>query len=206
MNRLASSLSAAILAVSTLAACAQSAPGSSGSTTGAAGNESATRTMTATTTELPTGRGGSAHVRNTWVVDGATLSLEYGRPALKGRSESQMMPAGRPWRTGADAATILTTDRALTFGTVTLQPGTYTINTIPGPDEWQMVFGRLKAPGQWGVPYQPDLEIGRAPMRRSTGASPSELLTFRLAHTGASPALRMEWGTVSVSAPFTVNR
>ncbi|MDB4879096.1 MAG: hypothetical protein JWL60_542 [Gemmatimonadetes bacterium] len=206
MIRLASTLSVALLAASTLSACAGSAPGSAGTTTGAAGTGSATRTMAATTTELPTGRGGSAHVRSSWVVDGATLSLEYGRPALKGRPESQMMPAGKPWRTGADAATILTTDRALTFGTVTLQPGTYTINTVPGPDQWQIVFGRLKAPGQWGVPYQPDLEIGRAPMRLSAAATPAELVTFHLDYTATGPALRMEWGTVSASAPFTVVR
>jgi len=200
MKSIASSLTVTLLAASTLGACAQAAPG------GAGGSTSAMRAdWPMTTTELPTGRGGSAHVRNSWVVNGANVSLEYGRPALKGRAEAQMMPPGRPWRTGADAATVITTDRALTFGSVTLQPGSYTINTQPGGDQWQVIFGRLKAPGQWGVPYQPDLEIGRAPLQRSTASSPVEMLTFHIDRTSSGQALRMEWGTVSVSTPFRVN-
>jgi hypothetical protein len=89
--------------------------------------------------------------------------LEYGRPYLKGRPESQLMPPGEPWRTGADEATILTTDKALTFGTFKLEPGTYTINTQPGTP-WQLMFGKLAKPNQWGIPYQKELEIGRSQM------------------------------------------
>ncbi len=72
--------------------------------------------------------------------------------------------AGQPWRTGADEATVLVTDKALKFGSYSLPAGTYTINTEPGDKGWQLIFGKLSKPGQWGVPYQKDLEIGRAPM------------------------------------------
>ena len=48
------------------------------------------------------GNGGSPHVKAEATVHGANIKLEYGRPYLKGRPESQMMPAGQPWRTGAD--------------------------------------------------------------------------------------------------------
>src|SRR6266511_4355707 len=116
------------------------------------------------TTALGTGSGGSPHVRTQWAVDGANISIEYGRPYLKGREEAKMMPPGTPWRTGADQATIITTDKALKFGTVSLAPGTYTINTQPGA-AWQLIFGRLEKPGQWGIPYNPKLEIGRTPMK-----------------------------------------
>jgi len=199
MKTLTSSLAVALLAAGALSACSTSTPGSAGTTSGA---QPASWPMTAT--ELAAGRGGSAHVRNSWVVNGANIALEYGRPALKGRAEDQMMPAGRPWRTGADAATVITTDRPLTFGSTTLQPGTYTINTQPGADQWQIIFGTLKAPGQWGVPYQAALELGRAPMQRSTASAPAELLTFHIDRTAGGQALRLEWGTVSVSTPFTV--
>ena len=63
-----------------------------------------------------------------------------------------MMPPGREWRTGADAATIITTDKPLKFGAVSLAPGTYTINTVPGEKEWQIVFGRLREAGPVGHP------------------------------------------------------
>jgi hypothetical protein len=157
------------------------------------------------TTELKTGGGGSPHVRTDWTIDGAAISIEYGRPFLKGRPEAQMMPPGREWRTGADAATIITTDKPLKFGAISLTPGTYTINTVPGEKEWQLVLGRLSKPGQWGIPYQKDLEIGRTPMKVGKTATPVENVTISIDDaTGNGATLRIEWGTTSVTAPFTI--
>src|SRR5262245_16222706 len=75
-------------------------------------------------TEMGTGGGGSPHVKAEWTVDGAAIAVEYGRPFLKGRSEAQMMPAGTPWRTGADQATVITSSKPLTFGSVKLDANT----------------------------------------------------------------------------------
>ena len=67
------------------------------------------------TTEVHPGRGGSPHVKSEYTIDGARISVTYGRPSLKGRAEAQVMPPGKEWRTGADEATLLTTDKALKF-------------------------------------------------------------------------------------------
>lgn len=159
-----------------------------------------------TTTDLGTGRGGSAHVKTEWTLGDAHISIAYGRPSLKGRPEAQLMPAGRPWRTGADAATVLTTDKPLTFGKVTLEPGSYTINTQPGDKQWELIFGKLEKEGQWGVPYQTALEIARTPMTRRTLVAPVEQVTFHIDRRGTGQLLRIEWGTVSVIAPFTIGK
>lgn len=157
------------------------------------------------TSELKVGKGGSPHVRSEWTIDGANLSIEYGRPLLKGRPETQMMPIGKEWRTGADEATIITSNRALKFGAVSLEPGTYTINTVPGEKEWQLVLGKLSKPGQWGIPYQKDLEIGRTPMKVGKTKAPVENVTIAIDDVpGNSAVLRIEWGTTSVTAPFTI--
>ena len=155
-----------------------------------------------TVTPMGTGKGGSPHEKVTWKVGGANIEIEYGRPFLKGRSEAQMMPKGQPWRTGADAATIIKTDKPLTFGTVTIAPGTYTINTEPGDTEWKLILGKLNAPGQWGVPYLANLEIGRAPMKVSKSAKSVEQVTISI--DAASPTLKVEWGTAAASVPFKV--
>ena len=105
-----------------------------------------------TTTQVHPGKGGSPHVRSEWTVDGAKISIEYGRPYLKGRPESQVMPPGKPWRTGADEATILTTDKQLKFGALTLAPGSYTLNTQPGEKEWQLIVGKMLLPWFGGAP------------------------------------------------------
>src|SRR5918993_4085747 len=156
------------------------------------------------TTDLGTGRGGSAHVKTEWTIGAAHVAISYGRPTLKGRAEATLMPPGRPWRTGADAATVLTTDKTLTFGKVVLQPGSYTINTQPGATTWELIFGKLEKEGQWGVPYQPALEIARTPMSVKKLTSPVELLTIGIDRQGAGQRLRIEWGTASATAPFTI--
>lgn len=156
------------------------------------------------TTQTGVGNGGSAHVKSEWTVSGANIVITYGKPSLKGRPESKMMPLGEPWRTGADQATVITTDKMLHFGSVMLKPGSYTINTIPGEKEWQIVFGTLKAPGQWGVPYQKDLELARAPMKLGKTKTPVEQVTYSIDPAKSGGTLRIEWGTVSVATPFTV--
>ena len=156
------------------------------------------------TTPVHAGKGGSPHVKTEWMIDGANIAIEYGQPAVKGRPEAQLMPLGQPWRTGADEATILTTDKALKFGSLSLAPGTYTINTEPGANGWQLIIGKLEKPGQWGVPYRKDLETGRAPMSIGKTKAPVEQLTIHIDDTPAGATLRVEWGTASATAPFTV--
>ena len=96
------------------------------------------------TTQVHPGKGGSPHVRTEWTIDGANISIEYGRPSLKGRPETaRIMEIGKPWRTGADEATVLKTDKPLKLGTLSLEPGTYTLNTQPGEKDWQLIVGKL---------------------------------------------------------------
>ena len=116
------------------------------------------------TTELKVGSGGSPHVRTEWTIDGGNVSIEYGRPSLKGRTPGKDVDPyeGREWRTGADEATTLKTDKALKFGALTVPAGTYTLYTIPTGGTWQLVVS--KKTGQWGIPYPKGEDLGRAPM------------------------------------------
>jgi hypothetical protein len=154
------------------------------------------------TTEMHPGKGGSPHVRTEWVIDGASISIEYGRPFLKGRPEAALMPPGQPWRTGADEATTLRTNRALRFGTLAVPAGTYTLYTIPGASGWQLIVSRRT--GQWGVPYPEGQDLGRAPMTVQKMAAPVEQLTIAIDDTAAGGTLRVEWGSTSARIPFTV--
>ena len=167
---------------------------------------SATTAMAQKTTQTGVGGGGSPHVTTEWTINDAHLSISYGRPALKGRAESKMMPVGKVWRTGADEATVLTTDKPLTFGTVTLAPGSYTLNTEPGDAAWQLIFGKLAKPGQWGIPYQPSLEIGRVPMTLTHATTPVERVTFSIDRTANGGVLKLEWGTTVATTPFTIGK
>jgi hypothetical protein len=153
------------------------------------------------TTQVHPGKGGSPHVRSEWTIDGANISIEYGRPFLKGRSETQMMPPGLPWRTGADEATTLTTDRPLSLGTLIVPAGTYTLYTVPAASEWQLIFS--KSTGQWGVPYPEGQDLGRVTMKVDKIA-PVEQLTISIDDAPSGATLRIEWGMTRASAPFII--
>ena len=66
-------------------------------------------------------------------VAGASLMIDYSRPSKRGREifGTTIVPWGEVWRTGANAATQFRTDKALEMGGVVLQPGFYTLWTIP---------------------------------------------------------------------------
>ncbi len=154
------------------------------------------------TTQVHPGKGGSPHVRGEWTVDGAKISITYGRPSLKGRSVKEVAPFGKEWRTGADEATTLTTDKALTFGGLAVPAGTYTLYTLPGEKEWQLIIS--KKTGQWGIPYPTGEDLGRVPMKVTTASQPVEQLTIAIDDAAAGGTLKVSWGTTTASVPFTV--
>jgi len=154
------------------------------------------------TTPLGVGSGGSPHVRTAWTIDGAHISIEYGRPFLKGRPEKEMMPPGQVWRIGADEQTTLKTDKPLHFGRLAVPAGTYGLHAIPGASSWQLIVSK-RASG-WGIPYPEGQDLGRAPMTVGKTKAPVEQVTFSIDDTPAGATLRLEWGTTSASIPFIV--
>ncbi len=83
-------------------------------------------------------------------VAGANISINYGSPSVKGRKVwGDLVPYGKVWRTGANEATIFTTDKAITVEGKQLPAGTYSFFAIPGEKEWTIIFN--KTAKQWGA-------------------------------------------------------
>ena len=60
------------------------------------------------------------------------LSVFYCRPSKKGREIfGELVPYNEVWRTGANEATTFTTNTTIDFGGAVVEPGTYTLWTIP---------------------------------------------------------------------------
>ena len=155
-------------------------------------------------TPLKTGSGGSPHVRTESAIDGANISIEYGRPSLKGRTPGKDIDPyeGKEWRTGADEQTTLKTDKPLKFGTLSVPAGTYGLHTIPVKGEWHLIVSK-RASG-WGIPYPAGQDLGRVPMTMGKTSAPVEQLTIAVDDTPAGGALRVEWGDTKATVPFTV--
>jgi hypothetical protein len=149
------------------------------------------------------GGGGSPHETVEWNVGGAKVTVVYGRPFLKGRNLDSLAPAGKIWRTGADEATTLTTDKGLMFGSLMVPAGTYTLYTIPGPTTWQLVVN--KQTGQWGTDYDQKQDLGRAELKVEKLAKPAEQVTISFGQANGSPTINVDWGSVRATAPVMVH-
>src|SRR5438128_661861 len=116
------------------------------------------------TTPIHPCNGGSPHVRTDWVIEGANISIEYGRPYLKGRTIGKdVVQHGFVWRAGADEATTLKSDKPLVFGKLTVPAGTHTLWVMPNPTKWELIFN--KQTGQWGTTYEEEQDLGKVDMK-----------------------------------------
>jgi hypothetical protein len=146
------------------------------------------------------GGGGSPHETVEWKVQGATITLAYGRPYLKARKIlSEVAPAGKIWRTGADAATTLTTDKMLMIGSLMIPAGTYTLYTIPDAASWKLVVN--KQTGQPGTEYHEERDLGRTDLKVEALPQPVEQVTISFANN----AFTVDWGTTRASTAFMVH-
>ncbi len=110
-------------------------------------------------------------------LGGANVQIDYGRPMRRGRTIfGNVVPWDTVWRTGANQATQLITDKDLVIGGTTVPAGTYGLFTIPSPKGWQLIIN--KQHGQWGTDYDAKQDLARIPMRFRSLATPTERLTI----------------------------
>jgi len=77
----------------------------------------------------------SPHENVVAAVDGATLTITYGRPSMRGRTIfGALVPYGRVWCPGADEATVLDSTRPLRIGSLDVPAGPHTIWMLPTAD------------------------------------------------------------------------
>jgi hypothetical protein len=153
------------------------------------------------------GGGGSPHETVEWAIGGAKITISYGRPSLKGRPLAKIDPAfdltGKIWRTGADEATTLTTDKPLMFGGLMVPAGSYTLYTVPGPTAWKLVIN--KQTGQSGTEYNEAQDLGRADLKVEKLPKPVEKFTIEVVDVKGTPTLNLDWGATRATTPFMVH-
>jgi hypothetical protein len=148
----------------------------------------------------------SPHESTSGSIGGAKITIEYGRPYKKGREIfGGLEPLGKVWRTGADEATTLTTDKDLMVGKIHVPAGTYSLFTIPDKKEWTLVLN--KTAKQWGAfKYDQAQDLGRTPMQVKTLDSPVEQLTIAIEPKGAKEGtLKVTWDRTEASVGLMVH-
>jgi hypothetical protein len=158
-------------------------------------------------TESKAGGVRSLSVRDTAraTIGSATFTIDYGRPRVRGRKLlGDVIPFGYVWRTGANAATQLTTSAAITLAGITVPAGSYTLWTVPRTDgSVELIVN--KQTGQWGTSYDSRQNLAAAPLQTETLTSPVEQFTISIVGIDdRRGALTMEWGPHKWTAPIVV--
>ena len=158
--------------------------------------------------ELQTGPAGQMSPRDTarGTVAGATIWVDYGRPHVRGRKIfGGIVPFGEVWRTGANAATQLSTDRPLVFGSDTVPAGLYTLWSLPTESGAELIFNHQT--GQWGTDHDPAQDFLKVPLVQSALDTPVEAFTISVRpDAGQGGTLVFEWDRTRWEVPFSTVR
>src|SRR5262245_39794408 len=129
---------------------------------------------------------GNERGKATATVAGKNVSIDYGRPSLKGRDMLAEAVAGPPSRMGADPATTLHTDAELAFGSLSVPPGDYVLRaTKVREGAWMLNVMRASE------------KVADVPLTAVT--LPASVETFTIELTGAKDKgeFSMKWGTTA---------
>ncbi len=184
--------------------------------------------------KLPTSPRGSAEIQvgGTWSGEGGDrrftggqwVTVDYGRPILRGREDifgagatygKTVNPDSEIWRAGANDTTRLTTQATLVIGGTTLPPGVYNVFVELGEKTWTLVISNQPVQPKYdptdkvllygSYNYDRKFDLLRAPMRVST--SPTSMEQFTIGFVDVKPdrgTLYMAWDRTVAMVDFQV--
>ena len=157
----------------------------------------------------------SPHETISAVIDGNRVTITYGRPYTKNPRSGEvrkiwggLVPNGRVWRTGADEATTLITQKPLLIGETTVPAGAYSLWTLPAEDGSAKLIIN-KQVGQWGVgpgSYDEGQDLARVDLKKEALEKPVDQFTIAIAKGGAGGVIKLSWENTEYSLPFTVQK
>jgi hypothetical protein len=131
-------------------------------------------------------------------INGAHISIDYGRPALKGRDMLKQIQPGQLWRIGADAPTILESDKELNFGGTDVPKGKHILLAhLVEPGKWNLVFSSKPV-----FQYEPSAKIAEIPLTLQEVSDSAELVTIQLTVKDGTGVIEIAWGKMRLSASF----
>ncbi|GGW27834.1 DUF2911 domain-containing protein [Arenibacter certesii] len=134
-------------------------------------------------------------------VSDKLVRVIYSRPQLKGRSISELAPAGKVWRTGANEASEITFYKDASIGGKAVAAGTYSLFTIPGANEWTIILN--KNLNQWGAySYQESADVLRVPAKVSSGSESLDAFSVAYKDMDKGTNLVLGWGNTRVTLPI----
>jgi hypothetical protein len=160
-------------------------------------------------------------------VGGKKLAVDYGRPALKGRSLDELLrqlPADKMWRAGENQVTTLSLESDVMIGGKKVAAGKYSVYVHAGDvNQWDLVLnkdlgvalGKIWAQAPENMKNEPwphitdytasiaGQEVARVPLKAAQSTAPVDVFTISFAPSGAGSTMTLAWGSQAWSTDVT---
>lgn len=134
---------------------------------------------------------------------GANVRVDYSRPAKRGRVVyGEVVPYGEIWRTGANAATVLSTDKALDFGGTVVPAGKYSVWTLPAKSGWTLILNSQT--GQWGTEHDASKDLYKIALAVEALPDVVERFTINVLPRATGGTLQLDWDQTRAAVDFVV--
>ena len=135
------------------------------------------------------------------------ITLEYSRPAIKGRTVfGDLVPFDKIWRTGANATSKITFSSDVKLEGKEVKAGTYGLFTIPGKNSWEVMLSKDLALGANVGAYNKENEVVRVQVKPTMLANKVETFTINLADImPTSAVLEIMWDKTRVPVTITAD-
>lgn len=135
------------------------------------------------------------------------ITLEYSRPAVKGRTVfGDLVPYDKIWRTGANGTSKITFSSDVKLEGKDVKAGTYGLFTIPGKNTWDVMLSKDLNLGANVGAYKTENEVVRVQVKPTTLANKAETFTINLAEIMPSSAvLEIMWDKTRVPVTITAD-
>jgi hypothetical protein len=146
-------------------------------------------------------------------IDGSLVTITYGRPYTKDPKTGEprkiwggLVPWDKAWRTGADEATLLVTQKPLKFGDTEVPAGAYTLYTIPS-ESGTSKLAISASVGAWGVPVNEKAPEARVELKKEPAEKKTDEFTMAVAKNPSGGGLiKLMWEDTEFTASFTVQK
>ena len=135
-----------------------------------------------------------------------SIELTYSRPGAKGRRVfGDLVPYGKLWRTGANAATKIVFTEPVEMSGKRIDTGTYVLYTIPNEELWEIIIN--KGIQNWGTDgYKESEDVIRFKAEPVIMKTKMETFTMQFANVKPeSCELVLMWEKKAVSIPISTN-
>ena len=136
----------------------------------------------------------------------SNIEINYSRPSMRGRKIfGDMIPYGKIWRTGANAATKIKFGEDVEIAGQKIKAGEYAMYTMPDKDQWRIILNT--GTGNWGADgYSKENDVARFTVKSMAMETEVQTFTIDISDiTFTTCKIELMWEKTKVVLPVTAH-